>query len=302
MQSVVGIEFALRFIEKVVSLGQPTCKLPRRAAPSNFSAREKWVDRFTYDPPQVLLIFWGSDKASTLSPTSIKPNQFHNNVVLGFPSDFSMSTTKDLNQADPSNIEDSSSDSFFVSYWKNRNSSSIAAAASAKKVETSLRYDFISFLGVTQELELDYLPITWQPKLDNVGEGGTADIRQSLINLQTSFAYKRIKWSRQAQWNESRNFQALISEVMVLGNPLIRKHPNVIRLEGICWDFPPGDDNVWPVLVFEKAQNGDLGKFVNSDIGKCISLEDRLKLCADVADALKYIHSYRELLILLLMQ
>jgi len=204
-----------------------------------------------------------------------------------------MSTSKDLHQVDPLDIEDSSSDTFFVPYWKNGNVSPTAAAA--EKVELSLRHDFISFLGVTQMLDIDFLPVTWQPNLDNIGEGGTADIRQSLINLRTAFAYKRIKWSRQTRWNKSKNFEALISEVLVLGNPLVRNHPNIIRLEGISWDFPPGDDNVWPVLVFEKAQYGDLDKFMNSDMGKRISLKGRLKLCADVANTLKCIHSHREL-------
>jgi serine/threonine protein kinase len=120
--------------------------------------------------------------------------------------------------------------------------------------------------------------------------------------LQMSYAFKRIKWSRLARSNESRNFQALISEVLVLGHPLIRKHPNIIRLEGICWDFPPGDDRVWPVLVFEKAQNGDLARFLNSDPGKHINFENRLKLCANVAAALKFMHSCRELFTPLLMQ
>lgn len=205
---------------------------------------------------------------------------------------FTMSTTRDTYPADPLDIEDSSSDTFFAPYPKNGNLSPTPAAA--EKVELCLRYDFISFLGVAQKLDIDFLPITWQPKLDNIGEGGTANIRQSLINLQTGFAYKRIKWSRQAQWNESKNFEALISEVLVLGNPLIRNYPNIIRLEGICWDFPPGNDNVWPVLVFEKAQNGDLDKFMNTDTGRGVNLEDRLKLCADIAITLKYIHSYCE--------
>jgi hypothetical protein len=203
-----------------------------------------------------------------------------------------MSTSNDLRQADPPNVEDRSFDTL-TSFWKSGIFSQ--SAALAKVVAPDLHYDFISFLGVAQRLGIDFHPITWQPALDKVGEGGTADIRQALINLQMSFAFKRLKWPRQARSDESRSLLALICEVSVLGHPLIRNHPNIIKLEGICWDISPGDEKVWPVLVFEKTQNGDLDRFMNSDAGKSLCLEERLKLCTDVATAVKDMHLCREL-------
>jgi Protein tyrosine and serine/threonine kinase len=203
-----------------------------------------------------------------------------------------MATSKDLRQADPPNVEDRSFDTL-TSFWRSRIFSQ--SATPAKAAAPDLHYDFISFLGVAQRLRIDFLPITWQPALDKVGEGGTADIRQALINLQMSFAFKRLKWPRQVGSDESRSFLALISEVSILGHPSIRNHPNIIKLDGICWDISPDDEKVWPVLVFEKAQNGDLDRFMNSDTGKSLCLEERLKLCSDIATAVKDMHSYREL-------
>jgi hypothetical protein len=186
------------------------------------------------------------------------------------------------------------------------------SAAPVKPVVSEFHYDFLSFLAVAQELETDILPITWHPELDEVGRGGTAKISQSLINLHMSFAFKRLKWpilpqSKESKRSESKNFLALISEIFILCHPSIRGHPNIIQLEGICWDFPPINENipsekqnVWPVLVFEKMKHRDLDRFLNSDTGRTLCLEDRLELCEDVAFAVATMHACRKQLCSLL--
>jgi hypothetical protein len=163
------------------------------------------------------------------------------------------------------------------------------SAAPAIVGPTGIRHDFLTFLGIAQSLKIDFLPITWQPALDTVGQGGTAEIRQALINLQTSFAFKRLISTRPAE--EAKNFQALIAEISVLGQPSIRDHPNIITLEGICWDIILETEKVWPVLVFEKARLGDLLAFMEQGAGKKLSLEDRLQLCVDIATAVADMHS-----------
>jgi hypothetical protein len=70
-----------------------------------------------------------------------------------------------------------------------------------------------------------------------------------------------------------------------------------MQLEGICWDIPRGNKKVWPVLVFEKMKHGDLDRFLNLDIGEKLCLQDRLKLCADVASAVATMHSCRKQLL-----
>lgn len=149
--------------------------------------------------------------------------------------------------------------------------------------------DLISCLAVVQRLGVDLLPCTWQPALDPLGVGGTAEVHQLLINLQMSFAFKRFTHSTP---KESR-YRVLISEIKILCHPEIRNHKNVITLEGVCWDFVDGD-KVSPVLVFEKTECGDMHQFLISDVGKRLCLEDRLKLCADVAAALMAMNSHGE--------
>lgn len=116
-------------------------------------------------------------------------------------------------------------------------------------------------------------------------------ICEALINLQMSYAFKRYKPSEQ---DKAKIFQELISEISVLGHGSIRSHPNITRLEGIAWDIPRGSNKVWPVLVFEKTKCGDLEKFANSQAGKIMGFEDRLKLCVDVGTAVNDLHSYCE--------
>lgn len=170
------------------------------------------------------------------------------------------------------------------------------ARADPAKISTSLHYDFISFLAAAQKCEVDFLPITWQPALEGAGSGGTAKISQSVINLQISLAFKRTTLpsrSSQEPDYESYTYRALMSEVVILSCPSIREQPNIIKLEGICWEIG-GEGQVWPVLVFEKAEFGSMRSFMDSDQGKELHFEDRLKLCNKIGAAIMVMHSCRK--------
>ena len=151
-------------------------------------------------------------------------------------------------------------------------------------------FDFLDFLGVAQSLKIDFLPITWQPALDKVGEGGTAEIRQALINIQMTFTFKHLKRPRSAM-EKTRNLRALIAEISILGHPAIRYHPNVANIEGICWDVVLDGEEVWPVLVFEKTRYGDLNRFMTSGPGKELDSKHRLEMLFDVALAVRDLHA-----------
>jgi hypothetical protein len=150
-----------------------------------------------------------------------------------------------------------------VSYYSSNRFSQSASCEQASTIH--LQPHFISLLTVAQDLDIDLFYVKWQPALDRVGEGRTAEIKQALISLQTNFAFKRIKPATPSQLAECRAFQAIYTEVSILGLRRIRNHPNILRLEGICWDVweenDRGTSEVWPVLVFEKAPYGDLDTF-----------------------------------------
>jgi hypothetical protein len=169
----------------------------------------------------------------------------------------------------------------------------LGTAAPAKDIATDSQCNFLSFLGIAQSLKIDFLPITWQPALDIIGQGGTAEIRQAMVNLQMNFAFKRLASPERVQLerSEARIFRSFIAEILVLSHPSVRDHPNVIRLEGICWDVVAGGEKVWPVLVFEKARNGDLLTFMGQAEGRSLTMVERLNICVDIAIAVMHMHS-----------
>ena len=148
--------------------------------------------------------------------------------------------------------------------------------------------DLLSFLALAQKLKVDFLPLTWQPALDALGEGATAEIRQAPVRLKTKFAFKCAKV--RADTDEAEYYKALTTELLILGHPLVRDHPNIVTIVGVCWDVDVKKGRVLPVLVANAAVDGDLGAFMTQGPGKDFSLSSRLDLCSEVAHAVADIH------------
>ena len=143
--------------------------------------------------------------------------------------------------------------------------------------------DILDILGTVQKFDLDLYPLTWLPGLGPIGEGATAEVRQTLATITTDLAFKRTLGS------VDRSFWALQSELIVLSQPAMKRHPNVLPLLGVCWDFPR-DNEVRPVLIFERARFGNLTDFMESEQGQALDCDTRLSLCADVANAVITMH------------
>lgn len=195
-------------------------------------------------------------------------------------------------------------------YHYTRSGSDFESALPQKSLD---RCDMITFLGVAQKLRIQLLPITWQPTLDCIGQGATAEIRESVANINFSFAFKRpaVRLYFNFEAFERRLLPCLIDEISILGHPRIRKHPNIIDLEGICWeiissnrmrisreiavDFTTGDQGIVPVLVFQKSKYGDLYHFMMQDRSKELGFSDMVNICIDVARAIAEMHSQGKL-------
>jgi serine/threonine protein kinase len=137
---------------------------------------------------------------------------------------------------------------------------------------------------MAQHLDVDFLPITWHPAVETIGAGATAEIRQALVDVQISFAFKRIGLER------NRTFAALASEISLLKNREVSQHDNVIGLLGVCWDVDPSGPTFWPVLVFEKAPFGNLEEFMQSPRADGLSASQLLGFVAQIASALSCLH------------
>lgn len=159
--------------------------------------------------------------------------------------------------------------------------------SSAKPVYASKQYAdycFISVLGLAQRLRIPFLPITWQATRGRIGKGGQAGINEALVDAQASFAFKLFNRPQQ------HPFKEIAQEMVALSHPVVRKHEHIATLEGICWDIPD-DDQVWPVLVFQKSHLGDLHRFERLEKFKNLSMNDKLNLCTDVGIAIRDMHN-----------
>ena len=161
------------------------------------------------------------------------------------------------------------------------------SASSASQLAEYADYQFISLLGLAQRLGVDFLPLTWQAALGSLdedgkgGRGGQAKVFQSYVSPEMSFAFKRFRCDSLCE---------VVSELLVLTHEAIRKHPYIARLEGLCWDVRE-DNDIRPVLVFEKSRFGDLYHFMTSGLGSELSVDDRLGLCVDIGIALRDMHT-----------
>jgi hypothetical protein len=219
----------------------------------------------------------------------------------------------------PSPIEISVSQTH-PSYDHSSSSLYFSTHSEASPTPDDVSYDFITILESCQNLDIDFLPITWQPALDALGVGGQAEVRQSLVNISTSFAFGRVKLGvkpgESFQEAEVAAYRALRSQISVLAHPEIRSHPNVISLIGVCWDIRPQEEGrlnqsvggdyeprrspvaqqwkVWPVLVYEKTKHGDLACFMRSQYGRDLDVMRKLKLCMDIARGIRDMHRNRK--------
>lgn len=149
------------------------------------------------------------------------------------------------------------------------------------------KFDILSFLSVAQALQIRFVGINWDVARQEIGGGGSSRVNEGVANIQASFAFKRV---REKSERDAGIFQTLTNEITVLGHDAIRAHPNIVQLQGISWDIPREQDRPWPVLIFEKAELGDLFEFTSSNKGRKMRIEERLKLCIDIGVAIMDMH------------
>ena len=148
------------------------------------------------------------------------------------------------------------------------------------------QFDLAIFLLVIQKLDIDFLPMTWNA-LEAFNRGGTADIHQSAVDIETIFAFKHASRLFK-QGKEAAAYRAFISEVLALGNPVIWDLPNVVDIKGICFEVDAGDAQ--PVLVFQKAKHGDLQQFLGTTEWIDGLFDMWLSLCVDIGCAILALH------------
>ncbi|KAI0811763.1 hypothetical protein GGR55DRAFT_641691 [Xylaria sp. FL0064] len=168
-------------------------------------------------------------------------------------------------------------------------------------------YNLLTCLACAQQSGIDLIGITWIDAQGLLGRGGQAAVSQTRASASAVLAFKRPDSSPIGSWlskvtTSQRTklddvYRAVASEILVLGDPDIRSHPNIVRLHAISWEIHQARSwlfkkitRVWPVLVFEKAPHGDLGLFMTSEQGVALDLAARVKLCRGIASAIAAAH------------
>jgi hypothetical protein len=82
-----------------------------------------------------------------------------------------------------------------------------------------------------------------------------------------------------------------MTEFLILSQPPIQNQPNIVNLEGICWEIQLRTEKAVSVLVYEKAA-WDLQQFMSTTEGMNMTIDDRLKICADIGNAIMVLHAY----------
>ncbi|OBS19139.1 hypothetical protein FPOA_10862 [Fusarium poae] len=140
--------------------------------------------------------------------------------------------------------------------------------------------ELLRFVAIAQRLGVDFLFFgSREYGLPLDGDGASGVVTTRPLTAQASFSFKSFKKTADLTQKASI-YRALISEIYILQHPLIKNHPNFVRLYGVGFDVArnysdegEGLPEIWPTLILERAKDGNLAAFLGTN---CISFEEAL--------------------------
>ncbi|KAF2962938.1 hypothetical protein GQX73_g10643 [Xylaria multiplex] len=173
---------------------------------------------------------------------------------------------------------------------------------SKKDQDEEGKYTLLSCLACAQHRRVDFTSFSWINAQGMLGRGGQGVVAQTRASVDTVFAFKRRRPPSQGPLNiwaaaaKDHAFREICSEIMALGHEDLRRHDNIVQLIAISWEIENVKDwkfksntAILPVMILEKAEFGDLGRFLRGK-GVETDLMTRLRMCAGIASALGVVH------------
>jgi hypothetical protein len=162
--------------------------------------------------------------------------------------------------------------------------------------------NFVRLLQHAAVCKTPILPLTWEPAFEKLGlDGAMGTVGQNVLNASVSLAFKRFRphpanqWLSEAQFRD-RQYEAMIVELSVFSRAAVLRHPNIAEFVGLCFELvsvkeengEQHEDEVWPVLVLVKYNQGTLDTFID----RCDPLDGdtMIKICGEVAKGLSVLH------------
>ncbi|RTE78465.1 hypothetical protein BHE90_007067 [Fusarium euwallaceae] len=167
-------------------------------------------------------------------------------------------------------------------------------------------YNLLTCLACAQARNIDIIAISPLEAQGELGRGGQAVVGQTRVSVDAVLAFKRPNsegigtvFSTESTLRRVENvYRDVATEMLALSEPGIRGHAHIIQLQGICWEvhkirtwFFGRKLRVWPILVMEKAELGDLQCYMATEQGQQLSTSDKMSLCQGLASAIATAHS-----------
>ena len=150
--------------------------------------------------------------------------------------------------------------------------------------------DLLTFIAMVQKMVtlplFHHIPVF---QSGTVRRGASGAVHIISVSGKEGIAYKRFHITR--DFTEEDTYRALVCEILVLEHPTFKRHPNIQTLLGVAWDVQQllgVPYRVMPVLVFKQAEHGNLYDYMDSEV----PFLQRVRLCIDIGEAIKAMHSF----------